>query len=208
MTLDNFDVVFLTIAFLTPGFVWSTVLTMLVPARTAPVQIRLLEFLTLSSINYGLWSWVLFAMFKSGFSERHPFWSGWMLFGIIFASPIVLGAASGWLRRHEVVTQFLNSFGLRTVHPIPRAWDWHFSQERPYWLQVTLKDGSRIYGFFGMRSFAASDPDRRDLYLEAQFRPLDNGEWAPLEDIGGVLIMADQIAAIEFRKVSEVSYDG
>lgn len=72
---------------------------------------------------------------------------------------------------------------------------------------VTLKDGSEIYGFFGAQSFAASDADRRDLYLEAQFRPLDSGEWAPLEDTAGVLIMGEDIAAIEFRKVTEVDYD-
>jgi hypothetical protein len=32
-------------------------------------------------------------------------------------------------------------------------------------------------------------------------------EWAPVEDSGGVLIMAEEIAAIEFRKLIEVSYD-
>ena len=45
------------------------------------------------------------------------------------------------------------------------------------------------------------------MYLEAQFRPLDTGDWAPVEDTGGVLIMADQIAAIEFRKLAEENYD-
>lgn len=103
MTLDSFDVVFFTIGFLVPGFVWSAVLAMLVPSRTAPVQIRLLEFLTLSCINYGLWSWLLFAVFKSGFVERHPVWSGWLLFLIIFASPVALGVASAWFRQRELV---------------------------------------------------------------------------------------------------------
>jgi len=67
--------------------------------------------------------------------------------------------------------------------------------------------GGRLYGLFHSRSFAASDPDRRDLYLEAQFRPLETGEWAPVADTGGVLIMADQIAAIEFRKVEGEQYE-
>lgn len=206
MTFDSFDVVFFTVGFLVPGFVWSAVLAVLVPSRTAPVQIRLLEFLTLSCINYGLWSWLLFAIFRSGFVERHPVWSGWLLFGILFASPVALGVASAWFRQRELVARFLGSLGLRTVHPIPRAWDWHFSQQKPYWVLATLKDGSEVYGLFHERSFAGTDPDRRDLYLEAQFRPLDSGEWAPLEDTGGVLIMADQIATIEFRKIEGTSY--
>jgi hypothetical protein len=32
--------------------------------------------------------------------------------------------------------------------------------------------------------------------LEAAYRLLQNGEWAPLENTGGVLIMADQIITI------------
>jgi hypothetical protein len=88
------------------------------------------------------------------------------------------------------------------------AWDWLFSQEKPYWVAVTLKDGSQIFGLFGPRSYAGSDPQSRDLYLEATFRLLDNGEWAPMEDTAGVLIMADEIAFLELRKVtSEVEYD-
>lgn len=68
---------------------------------------------------------------------------------------------------------------------------------------VTLKDKSRVYGLLNEESFASSDPANRDLYLGAQFRVLETGEWAPLDDTGGVLISGDQIAVIEFRKVGE-----
>ena len=54
-------------------------------------------------------------------------------------------------------------------------------------------------------SRASTHPTR--LYLEAQFRPLEDGQWAPVEDTGGVLIMADQIAAVEFRKLTEENYE-
>ena len=63
-----------------------------------------------------------------------------------------------------------------------------------------MKDGSPVYGLYHSRSFAASDPDRRDLYLEAQYRLLETGEWAPVEDTGGVLVMGNEIATIEFRE--------
>jgi len=96
---------------------------------------------------------------------------------------------------------------MRAVHPIPRAWDWYFSRSKPCWVLVTLKDRSRVYGLFHSQSFAASDPEHRDLYLEAQFRLLENGEWAPTDDTAGVLIMADQIATIEFRTLEEVNHD-
>lgn len=145
-------------------------------------------------------------IFATDFVEQHPHWSGLALFAIIFVSPVALGLLSGWSRQKQWVSRFLGSLGLRSVHPIPRAWDWHFSRLEPYWVVATLKDGTQIYGLFDSRSFAASDPQHRDLYLEAQFHPLDTGDWAPLEDTGGVLIMADQIAVIEFRKLAEAEY--
>lgn len=208
MTIDSFKVVFLTVGFLIPGFVWSAVLSMLVPTRTRASEVRFLEFLTLSCINHGLWSWALFAVFQTGFVDSQPGWSAVILFGIIFVSPVILGLLSGFLRQREIVGRFLGWLGVRMVHPIPRAWDWHFSRERPSWVLVRLKDGTRVFGLFHHNSFAADDPDHRDIYLEAQFRLSEGGEWAPVEDTDGVLILADDIAFIEFRKVIGETHDG
>ncbi len=207
MTFSSFEAVFYTIGFLVPGFVWSAAMSILVPARRSATQVRFLEFVTLSCINHGLWSWALFLIFQTGFIKRHVFWSGWLLFGIIFLSPLALGVLSGLLQQKEFVSRFLNWLGLRTLHHIPQAWDWHFSQGKPYWILVQLKDGAKVYGLFHRRSFASSDLEHRDLYVETQFRLTDGGEWAPVEDSGGVLIMADQIATIEFRNVTEVNDD-
>jgi hypothetical protein len=129
------------------------------------------------------------------------------LFGIIFVSPVGPGLLSGWLRQKDVVGRFLARFGFRTIHPAPTAWDWHFSQAKPYWALVTLKSGDQVYGLFATHSFAGDDPSRRDLYIEAVFRLLDTVEWAPVEDSAGILIAADEIATIEFRKVSEFPYE-
>ena len=207
MTIDSFNVVFFTVGFLIPGFVWSAVLSLLVPPRRSVPEIRFLQFLSLSCINHGLWSWALFPIYQTGFYAQHPVWSGVFLFVIIFVSPVGLAVLSGWLQQKEGVGQFLRWLGLRTVHHIPGAWDWHFSRQRPSWVVVRLKDGSRVFGLFHNRSFAASDPEQRDIYLEAQFRVLDGGEWAPVEDTDGVLIKSEEIALIEFRKVFGVEYD-
>jgi Family of unknown function (DUF6338) len=204
MTFDSFELVFFTVGFLVPGFVWSAVLSMLVPSRTRSREIHFIEFLTLSCINHGLWSWALFPMFSTRFVEQHPYWSGFILFAIMFISPIVLGVLSGKLQQTEAALRFLAWLGLRTVHTVPRAWDWYFSRSHPCWVTVTMTDQSRVFGLYHGRSFAGSDPEHRDLYLEAQFRLLATGEWAPIEDTAGVLISADQIATIEFRKLEEL----
>lgn len=207
MTIDGVNALFFTVGFLVPGFVWSAVLSTLLPARQAATEMRFLEFITLSCINHGLWSWLLFPLYQARFYERHPYLTGIILFVVVFLSPVVLGIVSGRLQQTQAGGRFLRWLGLRTVHPIPCAWDWHFSREKPYWVLVTLKDGSRVHGLYHERSFAASDPNRRDLYIEAQFEPLESGEWAPLEDTGGVLIVADQIATIEFRRLEGASYE-
>jgi hypothetical protein len=55
MTFTSFDAVFFVVGFFVPGFVWSAVLSMLVPRRSTGAEVRVLEYLTLSCINHGLW---------------------------------------------------------------------------------------------------------------------------------------------------------
>lgn len=70
-----------------------------------------------------------------------------------------------------------------------------------------MKNGSRVHGLFGTRSFAGESSEQRDVYIEAVYRIEKTGDWAPVEDSGGVLIMADEIGVIEFRKLTEVNYE-
>ena len=77
------------------------------------------------------------------------------------------------------------------MNPASTAWDWYFSHQKPCWCLVTLTDGSQVYGLFGEKSFAGDQPEYRDLYLEEAFQLLDDGQWAPMEDTGGVLIMPE-----------------
>jgi hypothetical protein len=121
----------------------------------------------------------------------------------MFVSPMGLGFLSARAQQKEWVSLFLRRLGVRTVDAIPTAWDWYFRQKKPSWMLVTLKNDSRVYGLYGgPGSFAGDDPQHRDLFLEATYRPLANSEWAPVEDTGGILIMNDQIATIEFRKLN------
>ncbi len=98
MAFSSFEAVFFTAAFLVPGFVWSAVLSMLVPSKGVGGQVRFVELLSLSCINHGLWSWALFPLFTTGFLEQNPYWSGLVLFGIMFVSPVcawpVVGVAA------------------------------------------------------------------------------------------------------------------
>jgi hypothetical protein len=210
MQFTTLDAVIYTVAFLVPGFVWSATLSMLVPLRRPPQYTAFFNFLTLSCINHGLWSWLLIPLFTTSFIASHPAWTGLILFIESFVSPICLALICAEFRQQRWLSRFLQRFGARTIDPTPTAWDWHFSRAKPYWTVVTLRDGSRVYGLFGYQSFAGDDPSNHDLYMERTFRPIGEGEyteWAPIEDSAGVLIAADEISVIEFRKLTEIDYD-
>ena len=44
-------------------------------------------------------------------------------------------------------------------------------------------------------------------YTEAAYELRQDGEWLPIEDSGGVIVKADQIAVIEFKKLAGVTCD-
>lgn len=205
MQFDAFTTVFVTAAFLVPGFICSAVISMLVPRRSTAPEAQAREYLTLSCFNHGFWSWLIWLIYRNQWLDQYPVGAGALVLFIVFVSPILMGVAFGRLRQANLVGRFLDRLGFRVVHQDPTAWDHYFSRARPSWVIVTLQSGSRLYGFFGLRSFAGDDPQWRDLYLEAVYRLTDGGEWAPVEDSCGIWIAANQIASLEFRKDHEVN---
>ena len=92
--------------------------------------------------------------------------------------------------------------GLSSIHVIPTAWDYKFSKTRKsVWVQITLKDGKKICGLYGGKSFASSVAEERDLYLQQVVRVSKEGKWERLERSDGVLINGNEIKYIEFIRV-------
>lgn len=199
MTFTSLDAVIYTAVVLVPGFIWSAILSMLVPRRVQTTPNRVIEFLTLSCVNHALWIWMLIPLFKTEFRQLHPVWSVVAIVITTLVSPVVLGVLTGWAYQHEWPRRVLGRFGVGSIHQIPTAWDYRFSTTQPCWAIVRLKDGSRVYGLFHHHSFAGDDPQERDLFLEAQYVPTEGGKWAPVTRTAGILIKGDQIAAIEFK---------
>jgi hypothetical protein len=143
----------------------------------------------------------LFAYFiASGLaSRRADIFSGFLLVAL-FISPVILGTLSGHFSQREYGERFLRGLGFRTIHYIPTAWDWHFSRQERLWARITLQNGSVLYGLFGFQSFASSDPEERDVYLEQIYAPTAEG-FKCVAGTRGCLIKGNQIGAIEFYNV-------
>lgn len=204
MTISGFDALFYTIGFLVPGFVWNAAVSALLPQKGEQPQISFVRFLTFSCMNYALWSWLVYLLVKSEFFTKHPVRSACAWGLIILVSPMLLGLLTGHLSQNETALHIMRRLGLRPIHPIPSAWDYKFSlTTSPAWILVTMKDGSKVGGVFGSRSFASSDTAERDLYVQEVYRVTENGQWQKAERNDGILLRAEQIRHVEFWRDEE-----
>jgi hypothetical protein len=205
MTFSSLDAVLLTVAFLVPGFVWECTLQIFLRRRDDRGDRAWIRFLTLSALNYGLWSWLIYLLLIRFEVLGRPWVAALAWFCILFISPAVLGGITGLLSQRAIARRLLAGFGVRTVHAVPTAWDYVFSHSPPtgFWTLVTLVDGSTVAGIFTDRSFASSDPMERDLFLERVDRVEDDGTWQPVPMNRGVWIHGKALRAIEFPAFQE-----
>lgn len=205
MTIDSFDALYLTLAFLVPGFIIQSTIAISLPRREDPIHLSFLRFLTFSCVNYAIWSWLIFAVHNVDFFTDSPWRTARVWFIIILVGPAIEGLLLGWCRRTELGLRLLQRFGLSPIHPIPTAWDFKFSgisSER--YVIVTLNDGSQIHGLFAHDSFASDVAGDRDLFLEKTYRKTDES-WEDVTGQDGILLTSNQIRHIEFIKGSETN---
>jgi hypothetical protein len=88
---------------------------------------------------------------------------------------------------------------------VATSWDWAFDDEQDYLLVVTLKDGGRVAGYYGLASHSGYGTKIRDLFLEERWDFTDDGTQlaGPAPGNVGLYVPADQIVAIERYLVSD-----
>ena len=94
----------------------------------------------------------------------------------------------------------LEKLRIRSIHSTPTAWDYIFSQQHSGYVIVTLTDDIKIKGWFSINSFASSDSEERDIYIEDLYCDEGEQEWIEDTDSNGIYISKDQIKFIEFKK--------
>ena len=200
MEIESFFTFFFVLTFIIPGFIFDTITRKITPQNKYDSHSSFLRFFTASSINYGLWFWLIFWMYQENFFVNHPFRASFIWTILIFLSPIIIGVIWGLSCKHRVIESFFANFGINFVNPIPTSWDYKFSQiSSPIWILVRLKDGNFVAGYFGCNSFASSETNERDIYIEKIFQIDAQGSWISTKNNNdGIFISSDQIKSIEF----------
>jgi Family of unknown function (DUF6338) len=90
------------------------------------------------------------------------------------------------------------------------AWDDVFLRDEPYFVIVHLKDGGRVGGYYGPKSFAGLHPISGHLYLEQLWYLDEHGKFtSAVPDSRGLILRPEDYKYIELLAVpSEVSSDG
>lgn len=114
----------------------------------------------------------------------------------LFVVPFALGSFAEYSVRFEWLRPILNRLGVNPVHPVSTAWDWKLGDGQSHYVRILLKDGTILPGFWGPHSFASTDPNERDLYIEEAYHDPENGPWQALTY--GFYVSKDKIKIIEF----------
>lgn len=194
-TVDSLEQVYFVIGFFAPGLIILFFRSQFLTGRTPVLRDAALVYLVLSVVYYAIaypLADFVFSIKELGYQKL----TGW--FFLILVGPMIFGIVLGLSARLDVARWLLAKVGVNPVHAVPTAWDWKFSRIQPSWILVTLKNETKFYGFFGSKSFAASDPEERDIYVEQLYDVDRKNNWTKAPAGKGVLIRADEVNTIEF----------
>lgn len=196
MTIDSLDVVFYTCIFLLPGFVIKCVIDALIPPVRYNETKYFFSCLLYSIVNCAIWSWVYILVAPIAINNSVAYWL--LLLSITIVGATILAFLIGLIRQKKVTEWLFSKIKVHKVHPIPTAWDYFFSKQEEAWIIVTLKNGKTVYGKYSTESFASSDYEERDLYIEKTYSISEDMSWIEDEASKGILISKDEIETIEF----------
>lgn len=187
----------LFIAFVIPGFISIKYYELIYPGTERGSSDRLIDAISYSSINYALLIFPIISVESVNIKQSHPFLYYIFYIIVFLIAPILWVLLWRYIRTSDY-------FQKNAPHPIFKAWDYVFSQRKPYWVKVTLKNGTVVAGLYGQRSFASSAPAQEQIYLEQAWIINANGGFErPKNNTAGVIILSSEISHIELRHTGE-----
>lgn len=199
MNIASREALYIILAFIVPGFITALFKSKLTTGRLRTGPDAFLYYITYSAINYSLSAWVIYYILFTDVLSNHPIYRSMIWISILFILPMITGILLGISERHQWLEKILRCIGVNLIHGTPTAWDYSFEKIKvPHWMIVTLKDGSKVYGYFGGLSLASSSDSERDIFIEQMYNLDEEERWISLNEGRGVLIIRDQISCVEF----------
>ncbi|MEM9000475.1 MAG: DUF6338 family protein [Bacteroidota bacterium] len=194
MEITNPETVILFVFFFVPGFISMKVYGLFYASKKTDFSKDLYEAIGISFINFGLFFWPIFQINDGKFAAQSPFLYYAITFVFTFITPILLTWVYYSISKSKL---FKRNF----VGPESTVWDWHFSKRKANWVIVTLKDGRKIGGKYGVRSRSSAYPSTKEIFIEDVWRLNPSGAFdKSLDRNEGILITGDTILTITFFK--------
>lgn len=194
MDILSIDKLILLLYFFVPGFLSLKFYQLLFAQEKIDFSRSLYEAIGLSFINFTIFFYVIYLINKPDFVELYPWFYYLITVVIIFITPLLLTYGFSKIQKSNFFQKYF-------VSPEKVPWDWHFSKRESYWVIVTLKDGRKIGGKFGLKSRASASPKSKEIFIEDIWKLDDNYKF--IESVKrnkGVIITEGNILTIEFFK--------
>ncbi len=203
MTFDSVDVIVYTAYFLLPGFITAETANTIIPGKRRTDAEKGLVYLGYSILNFGCWFWAFYLLNNQFQKKTAVYWL--LLILLVLCVGFVTGFIIGILKAHNPIRWIMGKCKISMEHPIPSAWEYKFSQmDEGGYLTVGLDDGTVIRGAFYNKSFASSDMEKMDIFLEEVYMLIE-GQWKAVEGSDGVWISPGTIKWISFLKDEGIS---
>jgi hypothetical protein len=197
MDFSKFETITTIASLLMPGFITVSAFRMIVPSKELIDQRGILSYLTFTGVDYALFYWLIVFVAPINSFHSHPLVLILIWVFVYLLGPFLAGVLLGVVWQNNLARWVFGKIGIRLIHHIPNSWDYMFDSIRePSWILVTLAEGGEVAGYFGTKSFASSDIEERDLFLEQVYKVSENGDWVADDRGKGVWLARERIKLI------------
>lgn len=192
--LSTIDAVYVAILLVLPGLVIVYARSKILTGRIGNASHNILPYLAISLAYQSMALPIL-----GQYLTKIPSTPSEYIYGLIeiIIAPLIIGTVSGVFSAKGIGSKLFRKIGIKTIHEIPNAWDRAFGTKEDCCVLVVLKNGTTVAGFLGDGSFASTDPNERDLFLDDVYRISDDGDWTYSEG-ASVLIASGEISTVDF----------
>ena len=189
LSLEN---VLLFTVFFVPGFIYLKSYRLFFAEQRTDFSKDLYEAFGFSFINVIVFGYPLYYINKNNFILQNTFLYFAILILIIIIVPIIVAFIFYIISN----TKWFNKF---MINPTKGAWDSFFSKKESYYVIVTLKNGRKIGGKYGLNSYSSTYPSPKEIYIEELWKlNAENGFENLIAQNQGILIIESEISTIEF----------